>query len=77
MNWTKIKKLFRNSLTVAWAHFMTVVGVVLTILTDLDGNGDFMLLVKSFLTPERAPIALAVIGIVTYLARIRTAKKVQ
>jgi hypothetical protein len=72
--WTKIKAWFRNSLTILWARVVALAGVLLaagqSVLADPNVNGA----VQQALQPKYIPYYVIAIGLVTELARRRTAK---
>jgi hypothetical protein len=76
MRWDKIKRWFRHSVTILWARVVALAGVAMvaaqSLLADPNVNGA----VQSILQPKYIPYYVIAIGIVTELARRRTAGKV-
>lgn len=72
----KIWKWCRRSLTILWARLMVVVSVISGVLVNYGSDPHVNDLLSAYLTPRNVSIALAVIGILTEIARRRTAKKV-
>lgn len=62
-------RLFKRSLTILWARFLAVVGILLAILTF---PGVHESIVGSLLKPEYVPYYLIAIAVLTELARRRT-----
>ena len=72
--WTRIKAWFRNSLTILWARVVALAGLLLaagqSVLADPNVNSA----VQQALQPKYIPYYVIAIGLVTELARRRTAK---
>lgn len=73
--WDKIKAWFKHSLTIVWARGVAAVGVLLaaseTLLQDPNATGA----IQSALQPKLIPYYVIAIGLITELARRRTAGK--
>ncbi len=74
--WQKIKSWFRHSVTILWARVVTVAGLLLaagqSVLQDPNVSGA----IQSALQPKYIPYYVIAIGLVTEIARRRTADKV-
>jgi hypothetical protein len=70
----KIKAWFRNSVTILWARVVALMGLLLaaiqSVLADPSVNGA----VQQVLQPRYIPYYVIAIGLVTEIARRRTAK---
>jgi hypothetical protein len=73
--WIKLKTAFRHSVTILWARIVALAGIALLaaqqVLADPNVNGA----VQSLLSPKLVPFYIIAIGIVTEIARRRTAGK--
>jgi hypothetical protein len=71
----KIKGWFRYSLTILWARAVALTGLLLvaaqSVLSDPDVSGA----VQQLLQPQYIPYYVIAIGLITELARRRTAKE--
>jgi len=71
--WDRIKAWFRNSMTILWARVVALAGLLLaagqSLLADPSVNGA----VQQVLQPRFIPYYVIAIGLVTELARRRTA----
>lgn len=71
--WDRIKAWFRNSMTILWARIVAFAGLLLaageTLLADPSVNGAM----QQVLQPKFIPYYIIGIGLVTELARRRTA----
>ncbi|MEI9803804.1 MAG: hypothetical protein WDN48_04165 [Pseudolabrys sp.] len=71
--WNKIKAWFKNSVTILWARAVALAGLLLaagqSLLTDPNITGA----VQSALQPKFVPYYVVAIGLVTEIARRRTA----
>jgi hypothetical protein len=72
--WTKIKAWFKNSVTILWARVVALGGLLLaagqSVLADPNVNSA----VQQALQPKYIPYYVIAIGLVTELARRRTAE---
>jgi len=75
--WQKIKKWFRNSLTIAWARLGQLIGAAVAVVAQLNIDPNFTDTLHSVLTPRNAGLAVLGMMVVTEIARRRTAKKAQ
>lgn len=73
--WDKIKACFRHSLTIVWARAVAAVGVLLAAGEALLQDPNVTGAIQSALQPKLIPYYIVAIGLVTELARRRTAGK--
>ena len=73
--WEKIKTWFKHSVTILWARVVALAGVALAMGQSLLGDPNVNSAVQTILQPKLIPYYVIVIGIVTELARRRTAGK--
>lgn len=76
MRWDKIKRWFRHSVTILWARVVALAGVAMAAAQSLLADPNVSGAVQSILQPSYIPYYVIAIGIVTELARRRTAGKV-
>ena len=73
--WNKIKACFKHSLTILWARAVALMGLLLaageTLLQDPNVTGA----IQAALQPKFIPYYVIAIGLVTEIARRRTAGK--
>ena len=72
--WNKVKAWFKHSITILWARAMTFGGAVLATLLSLSSDPNVGAAIHSVLQPKLIPYYVIAIGILTELARRRTAK---
>lgn len=72
--WHELKAWFRHSVTIVWARAVALMGLLLaaadSVLADPTVNGA----VQMLLQPKYIPYYVIAIGLITELARRRTAK---
>jgi len=72
--WTKIKAWFKNSVTILWARVVAAAGLLLaagqSVLADPNVNSAL----QQALQPKYIPYYVIAIGLITEIARRRTAK---
>ena len=73
--WDKIKSWFRHSLTILWARIVTAGGLLLALAQGVLGDPNVDSAIQQALQPKYIPYWVLAIGIVTELARRRTAGK--
>jgi hypothetical protein len=73
----KIKAWFKNSVTILWARLVAITGAFLAIAPSLTANPDIGNAVHAILKPQYLPWYVIAIGIITEVARRRTAGKQQ
>jgi hypothetical protein len=75
--WVKVKAWFRNSVTIVWARIVALCGLLLvagqSAIADPTVNGA----VQQLLQPQYIPYYVIAIGLITEIARRRTAKSDQ
>ena len=71
--WETIKALFKHSVTILWARAMTLGGAVLATLLSLSADPNISGAIQSVLQPKFIPYYVIAIGLITELARRRTA----
>lgn len=73
--WDKIKAWFKHSLTILWARVVALAGLLLvagqSLLVDPNVTGA----IQSALQPKFIPYYVIAIGLITEIARRRTAEK--
>lgn len=74
--WDKIKAWFKHSLTILWARAVALAGLLLAAGDALLADPNVTGAIQSVLQPKYIPYFVIAIGIVTELARRRTAEKV-
>jgi F0F1-type ATP synthase membrane subunit c/vacuolar-type H+-ATPase subunit K len=72
--WDKIKTWFKNSITILWARIVALGGVLLALGQSLVGDPNVNGAIQQALQPKFIPYYVIAIGLVTELARRRTAK---
>jgi len=73
--WDKIKAWFKHSVTILWARLIALGGMVLGALQALSADPAINDAVHAALQPKFIPYYVIAIGLVTELARRRTADK--
>lgn len=71
--WDKIKTWFKNSVTILWARVQVLVGLVAASAMALASDPDVTSAVQSVLQPKFIPYYVIAIGLITEIARRRTA----
>lgn len=74
--WDKVKAWFKHSLTILWARAVTLVGLLLAAGDALLADPNVTGAIQSVLQPKYIPYFVIAIGVITELARRRTAEKV-
>ena len=72
----KIKAWFKNSVTILWARVLTLGGALLAFVPNLTGDPQINDAIHAILKPAYLPWYVIAIGVITELARRRTAGKV-
>lgn len=75
--WCQIKAWFRHSLTIAWARCVAFVGILLAASEALLQDPAVTGAIQAALRPAYVPYYVVVIGLITELARRRTAGKTE
>lgn len=73
--WEKIKAWFKHSVTILWARIVALAGVALAMGQSLLGDPNVNSAVQTILQPKLIPYYVIAIGVLTELARRRTANK--
>lgn len=73
--WDKMKVWFRHSATIVWARAIALAGVVLAALESVLADPSITAGLQQVLQPKFVPYYVIAIGLVTELARRRTAGK--
>ena len=73
--WDKIKTWFRHSVTILWARVVALAGLLLAAGQSLLGDPSVNSAMQSILQPKFIPYYVIAIGVITELARRRTAGK--
>ena len=71
--WTTIKASFRNSMTILWARVVALAGLLLAAAQSLAADPNVSGAMQQVLQPKFVPYYVLAIGLVTELARRRTA----
>lgn len=71
--WDKIKAAFKNSVTILWARLVALVGVLLASGQSLVADPNIDAAIHAVLKPQYIPYYVIAIGLITELARRRTA----
>jgi len=72
--WNKIKAWFRHSVTILWARLVALGGIVLGAMQALSVDPAINDAVRTALQPKFIPYYVIAIGLITELARRRTAR---
>lgn len=72
--WEEVKKWFKHSVTILWARIKIVAGIVGGVVVALVTDPTFQVSLHQFVA-EYWWLCLIVLGIITELARRRTAKE--
>jgi len=72
--WDRIKAWFRNSMTILWARVVAVAGLLLAAVQSLFADPNVNGAMQQVLQPKYIRYYVIAIGLVTELARRRTAR---
>ena len=72
--WAKIKTWFKNSITILWARVVALGGVLLALGQSLVADPNVNGAIQQALQPKLIPYYIIGIGLITEIARRRTAK---
>lgn len=75
--WDDIKAWFKHSLTILWARAVALCGVLLALGDTLLQDPNVSAAIQSVLQPKFIPYYIVAIGLLTELARRRTAGKAE
>jgi len=73
----KIKAAFRHSVTILWARLVAFAGLLLASGQSLAGDPNVSGAIQTILQPKYIPYYVIAIGLITELARRRTAGKAE
>jgi hypothetical protein len=71
--WEKAKAWFKHSVTILWARVVAAAGLALAVAQSLLGDPNVNAAVQTLLQPKLVPYYVIAIGLITELARRRTA----
>lgn len=71
--WDRIKSWFKHSLTIVWARIVAAAGFLLALADGLLADGNVNAAIQQALQPKLIPYYVIAIGLITELARRRTA----
>jgi len=71
--WLKIKSWFNNSVTILWARVQVLAGLAAAALMALASDPNVTAAIQSALQPRYIPYYVIAIGLITEVARRRTA----
>jgi hypothetical protein len=74
--WDKIKAWFRYSITILWARVVALAGLLLAAGQSLLEDPNISSAIQTALQPQYIPYYVIAIGLITEVARRRTAEKV-
>ena len=72
--WPSVKTWFKNSVTILWARIIALAGLLLAAAQSVFADPDVNNVVQQALQPRFIPYYVIGIGLITELARRRTAK---
>jgi hypothetical protein len=73
--WDKIKSWFKGSLTILWARLVAAVGAALALVPSLTSDPNINNAIHTVLKPQLIPWYVIALGVITEIARRRTAGK--
>lgn len=73
--WENIKALFKHSVTILWARIVALSGMLLAAIPALLSDSSITGAIQTALQPQYIPYYVIAIGLITELARRRTAGK--
>lgn len=75
--WDRIKSSFRQSLTILWARTVALLGLLLAVSEDVLQDPSVTAAIQSAVQPKYIPYYVIAIGLLTEIARRRTAGKAE
>ena len=75
--WNKVKSWFKNSVTIFWARAQVFAGLVVASLLALTSDPNVTGAIQAALQPKYIPYYVIAIGLITEIARRRTARSQQ
>jgi hypothetical protein len=71
--WNKIKSWFKDSVTILWARTQVLAGLIVAMLMALAADPNVTGAIQAALQPKLIPYYVIAIGLITEIARRRTA----
>jgi hypothetical protein len=71
--WNKVKSWFKNSVTILWARVQVLAGLATASLMALAADPNVTGAIQTALQPKYIPFYVIAIGLITEIARRRTA----
>jgi len=71
--WNKIKAWFKNSITIVWARIQVAAGLAMGLVLAVVSDANVTAAIQGALQPKFIPYYVIAIGIITEIARRRTA----
>jgi hypothetical protein len=71
--WNKIKSWFKNSITILWARMQVLAGVGAAMMMALASDPNVTGAIQTALQPKFIPYYVIAVGLITEIARRRTA----
>jgi len=71
--WNKTKSWFKNSVTILWARMQVLTGLIAAMLMALATDANVTGAIQAALQPRLIPYYVIAIGLITEIARRRTA----
>ena len=75
--WNKIRSWFKNSDTILWARMQVLAGLIAALLMALASDPNVSGAIQTALQPKYLPYYVIAIGLITEIARRRTAGSAQ
>ena len=75
--WNKIKIWFKNSVTILWARLQVLAGIIAAFVMALASDPNVTGAVQTALQAKFIPYYVIAIGLITEIARRRTARSVE
>jgi hypothetical protein len=72
--WNKVRFWFRNSVTIVWARLQVLARLVVACLMALASDPNITGAIQAALQPKYIPYYVIAIGLITEMARRRTAR---
>jgi len=75
--WNKIRSSFKSSVTILWARTQVLAGFIVATLMALASDPDVTGAIQAALQPKLIPYYVIAIGLITEIARRRTAGSIR
>ncbi|MGB9044257.1 MAG: hypothetical protein WCC81_17535 [Pseudolabrys sp.] len=75
--WIEIKSWFKNSVTILWARVQVFTGIAAAALMALASDPNVTSAIQTALQPKYIPYYVIAIGLITEIARRRTARSLK